>query len=94
MVTFDRSFGADHHVVRRITACVLAATALAGGMGLVAVPTAAAQPKSCVLLHNSVNGAQDEWLFYRDNYGNNDPKTKAALAVYQRAIDKAVAAGC
>lgn len=80
--------------IRKTIACALAASALAGGAGLLAAPDATAQPKSCVMLHNSVNGAQDEWLFYRDNYGNNDPKTKAALAVYQRAIDKAVAAGC
>lgn len=79
---------------RRVVATALAAAALAGGVGLVAAPNAAAQPKSCVLLHNSVNGAQDEWLFDREQYGDGAKITVAARAVYQRAIDRAVAAGC
>jgi hypothetical protein len=81
-------------VIRRITACALAAAALAGGVGLVAAPNAAAKPKSCTLLWNSQNGAQDQWLFYRDNYGASDKRTIAAQAVYQNAINKTVAAGC
>jgi hypothetical protein len=81
-------------VIRRITACALAAAALAGGVGLVAAPNAAAKPKSCTLLWNSQNGAQNQWLFYRDNYGPDDKKTIAAQAVYQAAINKTVAAGC
>ena len=56
-------------VIRRITACALAAAALAGGVGLVAAPNAAAKPKSCTLLWNSQNGAQDQWLFYRETMG-------------------------
>ena len=80
--------------IRRIAASALAAAALAGGMGILAAPDAAAQPKSCVLLHNSVNGAQDEWLLDRQQYGDSARITRSALAVYQNAINKAVAAGC
>ncbi len=79
--------------IRRIAACALAAAALAGAAGLVAAPNAAAQAKSCVLLHNSVNGAQDQWLFYRDGYGDSDKRTIAARNVYVATINKAVAAG-
>ncbi|KLO34144.1 hypothetical protein ABW17_26825 [Mycobacterium nebraskense] len=81
-------------VIRRIVGTALAAAALAGGVGLVAAPDAAAKPKSCTLLWNSQNGAQDEWLLMREQYGDSDKKTIAARAVYQRAIDKTVAAGC
>ena len=81
-------------VIRRITACALAAAALAGGVGILAAPNAAAQPKSCTLLWNSQNGAQDEWLFYREQYGDSDKKTVAARAVYVAAINRTVAAGC
>ena len=80
--------------IRRIAASALAAAAMAGGVGMLAAPDAAAQPKSCVLLHNSVNGAQDEWLLDRNQYGDNDRRTQAARAVYQQAINKAVAGGC
>jgi hypothetical protein len=81
-------------VIFRIVGTALAAAALAGAVGVAVAPNAAAQPKSCVLLHNSVNGAQDEWLFYRDSYGDGDKKTIAARAVYVAAINKAVAGGC
>lgn len=80
--------------IRRIVGAGLAAGALAGGLSLIAAPDATAQPKSCVLLHNSVNGAQDEWLWYRGQYGDGDKRTVAARAVYVNAINKAVAAGC
>jgi hypothetical protein len=81
-------------VIRRIVGTVLAAAALAGAVGVAIAPNAAAQPRSCVLLHDSVNDAQDQWLFYRTNYGDGDKKTIATRAAYVNAINKAVADGC
>ena len=80
--------------IRRIITTALAGAALASGMGLIVAPDAAAQPKSCTLLWNSQNGAQDEWLWYREQYGDSDKKTIAARAVYVSAINRTVRAGC
>jgi hypothetical protein len=81
-------------VIRRIVGSALAVAALAGAVGILAAPDAAARPKSCAALVNATDSWQNEWLYDVHQYGANDKITLATRAVYQNYINKSVAAGC
>jgi len=80
--------------IRRIVGGVLAAAAIAGGVGLVSAPTAAAQPRQCGTLIGVVSAWYDQYNYSYDNYGANDSRTVYAGHQMAQAQMRAAGAGC
>ncbi len=81
-------------VIRRIVGAVLAAAAIAGGVGLVSAPDAAALPRQCGTLINVVSSWYDQWQYSEANYGVNDSRTVYASQQYAAAVVRADGANC
>ena len=80
--------------IRRIVGGVLAAAAIAGGVGFVSAPTAAALPRQCGTLINEVSSWYDQWQYSEANYGADDSRTVYASQQYGKAVVRADGAGC
>ncbi len=80
--------------IRRIVGGVLAAAAIAGGVGLISAPTAAALPRQCGTLISVVSSWYDQWQYSEVNYGENDSRTVYASQQYAKAVVRADGAGC
>ena len=81
-------------VIRRIVGAVLAAAAIAGGVGLVSAPDAAALPRQCGTLIDVVSSWYDQWQYSEANYGANDSRTVYASQQYAAAVVRADGANC
>jgi hypothetical protein len=80
--------------IRQIVGGALAAAAIAGGVGLVSAPNAAALPRGCGTLINVVSSWYDQWQYSEANYGTDDSRTVYASKQYAAAVVRADGAGC
>ena len=81
-------------VIRRVVGGVLAAGAIASGVGVLAAPTAAAKPRQCGNLINVVQQYYNVATYYEAVYGASAPGTVSAWKQYGAAVVNADAAGC
>lgn len=77
--------------VRRIVGNALVAAVLAGGVGTVLAPDAAARPRVCGNLIGRVQHAYDRAVFDDNLYGESSSISQAAWRAYGVAV---VDAGC
>ena len=81
-------------IIRRIVGGVLAAGAIASGVGILASPTAAALPRVCDRLIPNVQSAVANWQYMNETYGPDSAGTQAAYRLQTIAMARADAAGC
>jgi hypothetical protein len=81
-------------VIRRIVGSAMAAAALAGGVGVLAAPNAAALPIQCGSLINVVQSWHQQWEYDVANYGENDSRTLYADQQATKAFARQINAGC
>ena len=84
-------------VIRRVVGGVLAAGAIASGVGVLAAPTAAALPKGggqCPHNIDVVSHNYDVATMYESLYGANAAGTVSAWKQYGAAVANADAHGC
>jgi hypothetical protein len=84
----------NNMLVLKFTASALAAAALAGGVGIVAAPTAAAKPRQCGALISQVRRSYNAATVNEAVYGADAAQTISAWQQYGAAADAAATSGC
>jgi len=81
-------------LLRNLCVSALAAVALAGGVGILSAPTAAAKPRQCGALISQVRRSYDAATINEAVYGPNASQTISAWQHYGAAAESAAVNGC
>ena len=92
--TFDITEEQVIMIIRRIVGSALMVAALAGGVGIVAAPSAAALPRQCGTLITVVESWHNQYEWSLSAYGADDSRTQYADQQATKALARQINAGC